>query len=206
VVFLATIAPLASHVSNHAKKFAHVTVKELVVVFDYTLQVLHTLPHRFHGLETFVDRSVEIRDGMTTSLKTHRVQSEGVIIAIVSTIITAVIATSIVAAVVVVVAAAVGAFRNPLLGLLILDVKIVITSSGGRPRARAAIVGVVATPVVLRLGRCLLVVFPLHATDACRPSNGRRDVLLLDRVARCDSSGRDTSSATDASGPLDLDG
>jgi hypothetical protein len=73
-------------------------------------------------------------------------QSEGVVIAIISTIITAVIATSIVAAVVAVVAAAVGAFGSPLLGLLIPDVKIVIISFGGRPRARAAIVGVVATP------------------------------------------------------------
>jgi hypothetical protein len=133
-------------------------------------------------------------------------QSEGVVIAIVSTIITAVVTTCIVAAIVAVVAAAVGAFGSPLLGLLIPDVKIVIISSGGRPRARAAIVGVVATPIVLRLGRHLLVVFPLHATDACRPSNGRRDVLLLDRVARCDSSSRDTPSATDAGGPLDLDG
>jgi hypothetical protein len=84
------------------------------------------------------------------------VQSEGVIIAIVSTINTAIVATSIVVVVVAVVAAAVGAFGSPLLGLLILDVKIVIISSGGRPRARAAIVGVVATPVDLRLGRRFL--------------------------------------------------
>jgi hypothetical protein len=68
------------------------------------------------------------------------------------------------------------------------------------------IVGVVATPIVLRLGRYILVVLPLHALDAHRPSNGRRDLLLLDGVARCDSSGRDTPSATDAGGPLDLDG
>jgi hypothetical protein len=40
--------------------------------------------------------------------------------------------------------------------------------------------------------------------DARRPSNGSRDLLLLDKVARCDSSGRDTPSATDAgqSGPV----
>jgi hypothetical protein len=157
-------------------------------------------------LETFVDRSIEIHDGVTASLTTHRMQSERVVIAIVSAIITAVVVTSIVVAVVAVVAAAVGAFGSPLLGLLILNVKIIIISSGGRPRARAAIVGVVATPIVLRLGRCLLVVFPLHATDACQPSNERRDVLLLGGVARCDSSGRDTPSATDAGGPLDLDG
>jgi hypothetical protein len=60
VVLQASIAPLASHVSNHAKKFAHVTVKELVVVFNYVLQILHTMLHRFHGLETFIDRRVEI--------------------------------------------------------------------------------------------------------------------------------------------------
>jgi hypothetical protein len=36
--------------------------------------------------------------------------------------------------------------------------------------------------------------------------NGSRDVLLLDGVARCDSSGRDTPSATDAGSPLDPDG
>jgi hypothetical protein len=209
VVLQASIAPLASHVSNHAKKFAHVTVKELVVVFDYVLQVLHMLLHRFHGLETFVDRRVEICDGLTTSTTTHRMQSEGVVIAIISTIIAAVVATSIVAAivaVVVVVAAAVGAFRSPLLGLLIPNVEVVIISSGGRPRARATIIGVVATPLILRLGRHLLVVFALHALYACRPSNVRRDLLSFDGVARCDSSGWDTPSATDAGGLLDLDG
>jgi hypothetical protein len=42
--------------------------------------------------------------------------------------------------------------------------------------------------------------------DACQPSNGRRDLLFFVRVARCDSSGRDTPSATDVGGPLDLDG
>jgi hypothetical protein len=42
--------------------------------------------------------------------------------------------------------------------------------------------------------------------DARRPSNVRRDLLSFDKVARCDSSGRDTPSATDAGGPLDLDG
>jgi hypothetical protein len=142
VVLQASIAPLASHVSNHAKKFAHVTVKELVVVFDYTLQVLHTLLHRFHGLETFVDRRVEIRDGLTASSTTHQMQSEGVVVAIISTIVVAVVATTIVVAVV----AVVGAFGSPLLGLLIPNVEVVIISSGGRPRARATIVGGVATP------------------------------------------------------------
>jgi hypothetical protein len=68
------------------------------------------------------------------------------------------------------------------------------------------IVGVVAIPIVLRLRRHLLVVLPLLASDARRLSNRSRDLLLLDGVARCDSSVRDTPSATDAGGRLDLDG
>jgi hypothetical protein len=124
-------------------------------------------------------------------------QSEGVFIAIVSTI----VATSIVvAALVAIVTVVVGAFGSPLFGLLI---PIVIISSGGRPRARVAIVRIVATPIILRLWRRLLVVFALHALDACRPLNGRKDLLSFDGVARCKSSGRDTPSATDACGPLD---
>jgi hypothetical protein len=198
VVLPATIAPLASHVPDHAKKFAHVAVKKLAVVINCTLQILQTLLHRLHGLETFVDRRVEIRDGVTTSLTTHRMQSEWVIITIVSTV----VATTIVVAAI----AAVGAFGSLLLGHLIPNVEVVIISSGGRPRARATIVGVVATPTIFRLGRHLLVVFPLHALDARRPSNGRRDLLSFDGVARCNSSGRDTPSATDAGDPLDLDG
>jgi hypothetical protein len=134
-------------------------------------------------------------------------QSERVIIAIVSAVIAAVVATTIVVAAVVtaVVAAVVGAFGSLLLGHLIPNVKIIIISSGGRPRARATIIGVVTTPIILRLGRHLLIVFPLHALDARRPSNRRRDLLSFDGVVRCDSSGRDTPSATDAGGPLDLD-
>jgi hypothetical protein len=84
-------------------------------------------------------------------------QSEGVVVAIISTIIPAVVATTIVVTAIVVivavVAAAVGAFGSPLLGVLIPNVKIVTISSGGRPRARATIVGVVTTPIILRLGR-----------------------------------------------------
>jgi flagellar biosynthesis protein FlhB len=148
VVLQASIAPLASHVSNHAEKFAHVTVKELVVVFDYTLQVLDTLLHRFHGLETFVDRCVEILDGLTANSTTHRMQSEGVVVAIISTIIPVVVATTIVVAVA---AVAVGAFGSPLLGLLVPNV----------------------------------------------------EVVIFDGIARCDSSGRGTPSATDVGGPLD---
>jgi hypothetical protein len=127
-------------------------------------------------------------------------QSEGVIVAIISTIVTTVVATSIVVAFVAIVAVAVGAFGSPFLGLLI---PIIIISTGGRPRARATIVGVVAIPIILRLWRHLLVVFALDALDACRPSDGCRDLLSYDGVARCKSSGRDTSSATDACGPLD---
>jgi hypothetical protein len=126
---------------------------------------------------------------------------ERVVIARVS----AVVAITIVVAAVVV-AAAVRAFRSLLLGHLFPNVQIIIISSDGRPRARATIVGVVTIPIVLRLRRHLLVVLPLHASDECRPSNGGRDLLLFDGVARCDSSGRDTPSATDAGGPLDLDG
>jgi hypothetical protein len=153
VVLQASVAPLASHVSNHAKEFAHVTVKELVVVFNYVLQILHTMLHRFHGLEKFIDRRVEISDGLTTSSTTHRMQSEGVFIAIVSTVVTAAVATTIVVAAVAVVAVAiaVGAFGSPLLGLLVPNV----------------------------------------------------EVVIFDGIARCDSSGRDTPSATDAGGPLD---
>jgi hypothetical protein len=139
-------------------------VKELVVVFNNALQILQTLLHRLHGLETLVDRRVEIPDGVMASRTTHRMQSEWVVIAIVSTVVAtvvaavvattivvvAVIATTIVVAAVVV--AAVGAFGSLLLGHLIPNVEVIIISSGGRPRARATIVGVVATPIILRSG------------------------------------------------------
>jgi hypothetical protein len=134
-------------------------------------------------------------------------QSERVIITIISTIIPAVVATTIVvAAFIAIVVVTVGAFGSPLFGLLIPNVEVVIISSSGRPQARATIVKVAATPIILRLERRLLVVFALHALDACRPSNECRDLLSFDGVARCKSSGRDTPFATDAGGPLDLDG
>jgi hypothetical protein len=120
-------------------------------------------------------------------------QPERVIIARVSAVIATVVATTVVvtaviaAVVAAVVAAAIGAFGGLLLGHLISNVKIVIISSGGHPRARATVAGVVATPIVLRLGRHLLVVLPLHALDARRPSNGHRDLLFFDGVARCDN-------------------
>jgi hypothetical protein len=79
-------------------------------------------------------------------------QSKGVFIAIVSTVVSTVVATSIVvAALVAIVTVTVGAFVSPLFGLLIPNVEVVIISSDGRPRARATIVGVVATPIILRL-------------------------------------------------------
>jgi hypothetical protein len=64
---------------------------------------------------------------------------ERVVIARVSTVVVVVVAITIVVAAIVV-AAAVGAFGSLLLGHLIPNVKIVIISSGGRPRARATIV------------------------------------------------------------------
>jgi hypothetical protein len=63
-------------------------------------------------------------------------QSEGVFIAIVSTVVTTVAAAAIVVAAFV--AVAVGAFGSPLLGLLIPNVEVVIFD--GRPRAQATIV------------------------------------------------------------------
>jgi hypothetical protein len=128
---------------------------------------------------------------------------ERVVVARVSAVVATVVAITIVVAAVVV-AAAVGALGSLLLGHLFPNVKIVIISSDGRPQAWATIVGVVAIPIVLRLRRHLLVVLPLHSLDARRPSNGSRNLLLFDGVARCDSSGRDTPSATDAGGPLDF--
>jgi hypothetical protein len=51
----AALAPLALHVSHHAEQLPHVLVQKFVVIFDHSFQVLHTLPHLLHGLETFVD-------------------------------------------------------------------------------------------------------------------------------------------------------
>jgi hypothetical protein len=166
VVLQASIAPLASHVSNHAKKFAHVTVKELVVVSNYVLQILHTMLRGFHGLETVIGRRVEIPNGLTTSSTTHWMQSEGVFIAIVSTIVTAVVATSIViAALVAIVTVAVGAFGSPLFGLLVPNVEVVIFD--GRPRARATIVSFDGVARCKSSGRDTP-----SATDACGPLDG----------------------------------
>jgi hypothetical protein len=83
---------------------------------------------------------------------------ERVVIARVSAVVTAVVAIITIVAVVVV-AAAVGAFESLLLGHLFPLVQVIVSPSGGRPRARAMIVGIVASPIVLRLGRHLLVIF-----------------------------------------------
>jgi hypothetical protein len=166
VVLQASIAPLASHVSNHAKKFAHITVKELVVVTNYVLQILHMMLHRFHGLETFIHRRIEIPDGLTASSTTHRMQSEGVFITIVSTVVAIVVATTIVVATfVAIVAVAVGAFRSPLLGMLIPNVEVVIFD--GRPRARATIVSFDGVARCKRFNRDTP-----SATDAGGPLDG----------------------------------
>jgi hypothetical protein len=84
---------------------------------------------------------------------------ERVVITRVSDVVAAVVA------IIIIVAAVVGAFGSLLLGHLFPNVQIIIISSGGRPRAQATIVRVVAIPIVFRLGRHLLVVLPLHASD-----------------------------------------
>jgi hypothetical protein len=132
---------------------------------------------------------------------------ERVVIARVSDVVAAVVIIVVAFVIIVaavVVATVVGTFGSLLLGHLFPIVQVIVFPSGGRPRARATIIGIVAPPIVLRLRRHLLVILPLHASDARRPSNGSRDLLLFDGVARCDSSGRDTPSATDAGGPLDV--
>jgi hypothetical protein len=165
VVLQASIAPLASHVSNHSKKFAHVTIKELEVLSNYVLQILHMLLHRFHGLETFIDRCIEIPDGLTASSITHQMQFEGVFIAIVSTVVTA--TSIVVAALIAIVTVAVGAFGSPLFGLLVPNIEVVIISSGGRPRARAMIVSFDGVARRKSSGRDTP-----SATDACGPLDG----------------------------------
>jgi hypothetical protein len=75
--------------------------------------------------------------------------SERVVIARVSAIVVAIVAIIITA---VVVAAAVGAFGSLLLGHLFPIIQIITISSGGRPRARATIIGIVAPPLSLGSG------------------------------------------------------
>jgi ABC-type enterochelin transport system permease subunit len=93
-------------------------------------------------------------------------QSEGVFIAIVSTVVAAVVATFIViAALVAIVAVVVGAFRSPLLGLLVPNVEVVIFD--GRPRARATIVSFDGVARCKRSNRDTP-----SATDTCCPLDG----------------------------------
>jgi hypothetical protein len=91
---------------------------------------------------------------------------ERVVIARVSTVVVAAVVAIIV---VVVVASAVGAIGSLLLGHLFSVIQVIVLSSGSCPRAQAMIVGIVTTPIVFRLGRHLLVILPLHASDALRP-------------------------------------
>jgi hypothetical protein len=74
---------------------------------------------------------------------------ERVVIArVFAVVVTAVVATT----VVVVVPAAIGAFGSLLLGHLFPIIQIIIISSGGCPRAQAAIIGIVAPPLSLGSG------------------------------------------------------
>jgi hypothetical protein len=54
------LAPLILHVAYHPKRLPHILIKELVVIIDYSFQILHYLPHHLHSLETLLDRCVEI--------------------------------------------------------------------------------------------------------------------------------------------------
>jgi hypothetical protein len=121
------LAPLALHVPNHDEQLPHVPVQKFVVVLDHAFQVLHALPHRLHGLETFVNRYVELRDGVTASRTTHRMHPKRVDIVRVSAVI--------VAAIVVAVGftATVRAFGSLLLGRLFPIVEVIVLPSGGRP-------------------------------------------------------------------------
>jgi hypothetical protein len=74
--------------------------------------------------------------------------SRRVVIAMVSVVVAIII---VVAAVVV--AAVVGAFGSLLLGHVFPIIQIIIISSRSHPQARATIVGIIAVPIVLRLGR-----------------------------------------------------
>jgi hypothetical protein len=53
-------------------------IQKFIVVFNHAFQIFHALAHRLHGLETLVDRCVELRDGVTASRTTHRMRPERV--------------------------------------------------------------------------------------------------------------------------------
>jgi hypothetical protein len=88
--------------------------------------------------------------------------------------------------VVVGISAIVRTYGSLLLGDLFLIEEVVVLPSGGRLQAQAAVIGVVTPPVIFWLGRHLIVVFPLHASNALQSTDRGRDSLLLDMVARCD--------------------
>jgi hypothetical protein len=83
---------------------------------------------------------------------------------VVITRVSAVIATAVVTIIaIVVVVAAVGTFGSLLLGHLFPIIQVIVFPAGGRPRARATIIGIVTPPIVFRLRQHLLVILPLHA-------------------------------------------
>jgi hypothetical protein len=103
----AALAPLALHVPHHAEQLLHVLIQKFVVVLDHSFQIFHALPHHPHGLETLIDRCVELRDGVIASRITQRMHPKMVDIARVSDIIVVAV---------VIIATAVRAFRSLLLG------------------------------------------------------------------------------------------
>jgi hypothetical protein len=143
----AALAPLDVHVAHHVEQLPHVPVQEFVVILDHSFQVLHTLPHRLNGLETFIDRCIEIRDGVTASHTTQQMHPKRVVIARVTAVIVAAVVVTVVG-----VTATVRAFESLLLGNLFPIVQVIILPSGGRPRARATVIGVVTPPVIFWLG------------------------------------------------------
>jgi hypothetical protein len=149
------LAPLFLHVAGHPEELPNISIKELVVIVDYTLQILHSLPHRSLILETLLDRRIEVRYGVTSSRTTYWVHSKWVVVVGVA----AVVAITVIVGI----TTAIGTFRSGLLRLLLPIKEVIVVSPGSFPRAQAAVIGVVTPLEVLRLGRILLVVFPLHA-------------------------------------------
>jgi hypothetical protein len=98
---------------------------------------------------------------------------------------------------------AIATFGSWFLRDLLLVIKVIILPPGGCSRTRAAVVGEVVISKVFWLGRLLFVILPFHPPKTLRPPDGSCDPLLLDVVTSCDLPARDTTSATDASGPLD---
>jgi hypothetical protein len=120
----AAIAPFVLHVAHHAEQLSHVPIQEFVVVLDHSFQVLHTLPHRLNSPETFVDRCVEIRDGVTASRTTQRMHPKRVVITRVVAIITVIVIG---------VTTAIRTFGSILLWHLFPIVEVVVLPFSGRP-------------------------------------------------------------------------